>query len=58
MIFEIWLQKEHATGWIMLADYLNISDFGGKLPTVREGRLVFVGQKTFCRTKTQLALFA
>lgn len=26
-------------------------------PTVREGKLVFVWQKTFCRTKTQLALF-
>lgn len=23
VIFEIWLQKEHATGWIMLADYLD-----------------------------------
>ena len=26
-------------------------------PTVREGKLVFVWQNTFCRTKTQLALF-
>ena len=27
------------------------------LLTVREGKLVFVWQNTFCRTKTQLALF-
>ena len=26
-------------------------------PTVREGKLVFVWQNNFCRTKTQLALF-
>ena len=36
---------------------ISISDFGGKSPTVRESKLVFVWQNTFCRTKTQLALF-
>ena len=32
-------------------------DFGEKSPA-SAGKLVFVGQKTFCRTRTQLSLFA
>ena len=32
-------------------------DFGEKSPA-KAGKLVLVGQKTFCRTRTQLALFA
>ena len=43
--------------WVVL---LSLSDFPTleeNPPTVREGKLVFVWQNNFCRTKTQLALF-
>ena len=50
LLFYIWI--------IFLLLSSNFPTLEENPPTAREGKSVFVWQNTFCRTKTQLALFA